>query len=201
MLFTRVNPLPWLLCLFAHANIYLGPFNHEIVYETLKCIPAPFNITLLPSFIYADIVIWWHHCNRRCGNKSGTVACSYYLGLFWNNRRVLDCCHWGAFPSILHDMKDTALLCVQCCVSVSEDQVNPWVVSPRALQGAWSCVSPSFIFNGYGWCEAVPDWYKKKFWEKELQTHLTDGSSALSGAEVKGPLRGAEEAIKGLQRQ
>lgn len=85
MLFTRVNTLPWLLCLLAHANIYLGPFNHEIVYEALKCILEPFNSTLLsfflaslcpcflPSFIYSNFLIWWHHCNKRCGNKSGTV--------------------------------------------------------------------------------------------------------------------------------
>lgn len=45
-----------------------------------------------------------------------------------------------------------AMLCV-----VSEDQVNPSVVGPRDLQGARSCVSLSSIFNGYGWCEAVPN--------------------------------------------
>lgn len=55
---------------------------------------------------------------------------------------------------------------------------------------------PLYLMDAVG-VKPSPTDIRKSF----TQTHLTDGSSALSGAEVKGPLRGAEEAIKGLQRQ
>lgn len=134
------------------------------------------------------------HWSNRCGeNNSENVAVSSFVSDYWSAAGNQSSGVCGAVSFML---PRTQLCCVLSRFWGSNESLpcrsaEPAVVFP---------LSP--LFNGYGWCETVPNYYKKEEGgKKNLLTHLSNGSSVLSGGEVKGPLRGAEETTKRFQRQ